>query len=59
SSPSGDVRPLVFANIPAGNCSVRSKHERSNCSGRFRRFEEFILGEFVGLVLTGDGGDFF
>jgi hypothetical protein len=57
SSPSGEVRPLVFANIPAGNASVRSKHERSNWSGRFKRFFEDILGELNGLVLIGDGGE--
>ncbi len=57
SSPSGDDRPLVLAKIPAGNASVRSKHERSNCSGRFNRFNTGILGDAIGLVLIGDGGN--
>ncbi len=56
SSPSGDDRPLLLANIPAGNVSVRSKHERSNCSGRFNRFVENSFGEFDGLGLGCDGG---
>jgi hypothetical protein len=50
SSPSGEVRPLVLANIPAGKVSVRSKHDRSNCSGRFIRFNDEILGDVDELV---------
>ncbi len=53
SSPSGEDRPLVLANIPAGKTSVRSKHELSNCSGRFNRF----IGGVCGFVLGGEGGN--
>lgn len=56
SSPSGEVRPLVLAKIPAGRASVRSKHERSNCSGRFNRLIGEFFGDGDGLVFTGDGG---